>query len=226
MFSEEDLISISALQHIAYCERRFYLILVEHIWVDNVFTAEGTVLHEIAHQESSESRNELYIARSLYLRSFHYGICGKADIVEFLKVKKDSDNPSTVCLDSLNGRWIPYPVEYKRGIQRHEETFEIQLCAQTLCLEEMLKTNIQAGSIYYGKSKKRVNVQFSEVLRCKTILGIAKAREIINTSAIPKAIYGPKCPKCSLIEQCLPKLTNKRYSAKKYLNVAISNSNK
>ena len=81
MFLEDDLISISALQHIAYCERRFYLIFVEHIWNDNIFTAEGTVLHEIAHQESSESRNELYIARSLYLRSFRYGICGKCGIL-------------------------------------------------------------------------------------------------------------------------------------------------
>jgi CRISPR-associated exonuclease Cas4 len=163
MYNEDDLLPISALQHLLFCERRAALIYVESLWNENRFTVEGHHLHDRAHDSETEVRGNVRIARGLMLRSLRLGLSGKADVVEFHLVSDDNSNGTK--LEGIQGLWTPFPVEYKRGRLRHEREFEVQLCAQALCLEEMLNVPIPSGALYYGKTARRLEVAFDESLR-------------------------------------------------------------
>ncbi len=126
MYSEDNLLAISALQHLMFCERRCALVHIEHIWQENIFTAEGRNIHDNVHSADSESRADLRIVRSLRLASYRLGLSGVADVVEFRK----SDEGIT--LEGVKGYWKVFPVEYKRGILKHDTSFEVQLCAQAI----------------------------------------------------------------------------------------------
>ncbi|HHT9112310.1 MAG: CRISPR-associated protein Cas4 [Planctomycetes bacterium] len=207
-YSEDDLIPISALADFTFCERRAALHFIERIWEDNVFTAEGTILHErVDDASASEVRGNVRIARSVWLRSLVLGLVGKADVVEFHKTELGG-----VKLEGASGLWLPFPVEYKRGYLRPERSFEIQLCAQALCLEEMLGGNIPSGAIFYGKTRRRMDVVFDKALRTETEEAAKKVHELIESGITPKAEYSAKCKKCSLLELCLPKASSKASS--------------
>ena len=214
IYSEDDLIPVSALADFTFCERRAALHFIERVWEDNLFTAEGTILHERVDDESaSETRGNLRIARSVWLRSLVLGLVGKADVVEFHKTELGG-----VKLEGASGLWLPFPVEYKRGYLRPERSFEIQLCAQALCLEEMLGGNIPSGAIFYGKTRRRMDVVFDSKLRMETEDTAKKVHELIALGITPKAEYSKKCKKCSLVELCLPKISSK---ASNYLAKAM-----
>ena len=83
MYTDEELLPISALVHLLFCERRCALVHVEQLWAENVFTVEGRQLHEKAHDGKSETTGKIRIARSLWLKSDQLGLIGQADIVEF-----------------------------------------------------------------------------------------------------------------------------------------------
>lgn len=205
IYSEDDLIPISALADFVFCERRAALHFIERVWEDNVFTAEGTILHErIDDAAASEVRGSVRIARSVWLRSLVLGVVGKADVVEFHKTEA-----SGVKLEGISGLWLPFPVEYKRGHLRHEHSFEIQLCAQALCLEEMLGGHIPVSAIFYGKTRRRMDIVFDEKLRLETEDAARKVHELIESGMTPKAEYSIKCKKCSLYELCMPKVSRK-----------------
>ena len=205
MYSEDDLIPVSALADFTFCERRAALHFIERVWEDNVFTAEGTILHgRVDDDSASEVRGSVRIARSVWLRSLALGLVGKADVVEFHKTETGG-----VKLEGISGLWLPFPVEYKRGHLRPERSFEIQLCAQAICLEEMLGGNIPSGSIYYGKTRRRMDVVFDDRLRQETEATAKKVHELIESGLTPRAEYSKKCKKCSLIELCLPKASSK-----------------
>src|SRR5579859_4686917 len=144
MYSEEDLLPISALQHLAFCERQWALIHLEGVWAENQLTAEGRVIHDRAHEPGTESRGDVRVSRGLRLRSLRLGLSGIADVVEFHRCGRRGDTSgkglvaSGVALPSVSGSWAPFPVEYKRGRPKSGPFDEIQLCAQALCLEEML----------------------------------------------------------------------------------------
>ena len=160
MFAEADLLPVSALQHLLFCERRCALIHLEQLWAENVLTVEGKHLHEKAHDpDAAEKRGDVYIARSLALRSLRIGLAGQADVVEFER------DESGVVLPFKAGKWRPFPVEYKRGKPKRNHCDEVQLCAQALCLEEMLGANIPAGALFYGEPRRRVDVSFDPLLR-------------------------------------------------------------
>jgi CRISPR-associated exonuclease Cas4 len=215
LYSEDDLIPVSALADFTFCERRAALHFIERVWEDNICTAEGTILHERVDDESkSEVRGSVRIARSVWLRSLAYGLVGKADVVEFHKTETGG-----VKLEGISGLWLPFPVEYKRGILRHERSFEIQLCAQALCLEEMVGGNIPSGAIFYGKTRRRMDVTFDKALRIETEDTARKVHELIESGITPKAEYSTKCKKCSLVELCLPKVSKK---ASNYLMKAVN----
>lgn len=208
MYSEDDLIPVSALADFTFCERRAALHFIENVWEDNVFTAEGTILHNrVDDVSASEVRGNVRIAHSVWLRSLALGLVGKADVVEFHKTEADG-----VKLEGISGLWLPFPVEYKRGYLRHELSFAIQLCAQALCLEEMLGGNIPSGAIFYGKTRRRMDVAFDNTLRIKTQDTAIKVHELIASGITPKAEYSKKCEKCSLVELCLPKVSSKASS--------------
>ncbi len=201
-YSEDDLLPVSALSDIAFCERRAALHFIERIWEDNLFTAEGTILHERVDEDANtEARGNIRIARSIPLRSLRLGLIGKADMVEFHKTELGG-----VKLEGASGLWLPFPVEYKRGHLRHERSFEIQLCAQALCLEEMLGGNIPVGAIFYGKTRRRMDVVFDKALRMETEDTASRVHGLIESGITPKAEYSEKCKKCSLLELCLPKV--------------------
>jgi len=204
-FAESDLLPISALQHLIYCPRQCALIHNEQQWAENRLTTEGQQLHEKTHDASrGESRPGVRITRSLPLRSFELGLVGQADVVEFHAVPAAADlaDPPT-----KNDSQSVLPIEYKRGKPKKHDADKVQLCAQALCLEEMLQLNqpIPRGQLFYGKTRRRQDVPFNEQLRSLTRSAIAALRELIDAGRTPPARYEKsKCDRCSLIGLCMP----------------------
>jgi CRISPR-associated exonuclease Cas4 len=222
MYAEEDLRPISALQHLAFCERQCALIHLDQIWEENRLTAEGRILHERVHERGSESRVERIIVRGLAIRSLEFGLVGVADAVEFLRCR-DPDT-AAVCLPDTFGRWRPFPVEYKRGRPKRGRYDEIQLCAQALCLEEMLETVIPSGALYYGKTRRRAAVSFDENLRGTTRDFARQLHHLLSSARLPAADPGPKCKRCSLKTDCLPTVSgssSSRRSARSYVDATL-----
>jgi len=222
VYEEEELLPISALQHLLFCERRAALILLEGLWQDNIFTAEGSVLHEQVHQIETESRGSLRIARGLWLRSLHLGLCGRADVVEFQRLADNAQRSTATTLPDVEGLWQPFPVEYKRGRLRNEVSFEIQLCAQALCLEEMLSIQVFAGAIYYGKARRRLEVPFNHKIRDKVEVAAKRLHALVSSGITPTVRPQAKCRLCSLIDVCLPAAMSRRKDVPKYLKLAYS----
>ncbi|MFT3990798.1 MAG: CRISPR-associated protein Cas4 [Luteolibacter sp.] len=187
MFTEDQLIPLSALQHWLYCPRQCALIHLEQAWAENKFTSEGKVLHQKAHEGPDETKAGVRITRSLPVRSHQLGISGQCDIVEF--------HPDGAII----------PVEYKRGKPKSHRADEVQLCAQAMCLEEMLSVSIPAGSLFYGEKRRRTEVLFDAELR-KLVADTASALHTMISSRItPLAEYDARrCDACSLIELCEP----------------------
>ncbi len=200
---DDDLVMISALQHYAFCPRQCALIHVEQVWTESGLTAEGRIMHEKVHDGGDELRGGVRIARGLPLRSLRLGLVGIADVVEFHKAGK--------------GRWQPYPVEYKRGKPKPDHCDAIQLCAQALCLEEMLSVAVPTGALFYGKTRRRADVLFDEALRQETEDTAKKARDLIAAGITPPPVYAKRCERCSLIGDCMPGKMGKRPSVKQYL---------
>lgn len=209
-FREDELLPVSALQHLVFCERQFALIHIEQVWVENVLTAEGRELHEQVDTGRSESRRELRIARGVPLRSLRFGLVGRSDVVELWR-----DDENGAAIPGLRGSWRPVPVEYKRGQPKAHRADEVQLCAQAVCLEEMLETEISGGALFYGTTRRRVEVSFDAELRALVWRAVERARELIEARFTPRARYEAKCDSCSLIELCRPKAAER--SAKSYL---------
>jgi len=184
MYNEDELLPISALQHLLFCERRAALILLEQMWEDNIFTTEGSILHERTHATFTETRADIRIVRQLRLRSLVLGLTGIADIVEFHLMKDKSDTTGIVLL-SAKGIWRLIPVEYKRGRLRKEEEYEVQLCAQAICLEEMLDTVIPYGYIFYGKTRRRLEITFDKALRGRTEKAAQQLHHMLASGKTP-----------------------------------------
>jgi CRISPR-associated exonuclease Cas4 len=181
-------IPISALQHWLYCPRQCGLIHLEQVWSENKFTAEGQVLHQKAHEGADESKGGVRITRSMSVRSFVLGIAGQCDIVEF----------------HADGRVLP--VEYKRGKPKSHRADEVQLCAQAICLEEMLGLAISSGCLFYGEKKRRTTVEFDADLRQLVTETATALHAMIDSRVTPLAEYeARRCDACSLIDLCQPK---------------------
>lgn len=201
MYPEDSFIPISALQHYLYCPRQCALIHLDQIWTENAFTAEGRVLHERAHSGRTETRGDVKSATGLLLCSRELGLSGKADVVEFHRKE---------------GVWRPYPVEYKRGRPKTHSADKVQLCAQALCLEEMLGLPIPEGALFYGKTRRRQMVSFDEALRGEVRQVALATHELLRREITPPPAADERCTACSLLEDCLPKAVGRR-SASRYL---------
>lgn len=187
MFTEDQLLPISALQHLLFCPRQCALIHLEQVWADNRFTAEGNQMHARAHDGHDINLATTRVTHSLPVSSKTHGLNGQCDIVEFHK----------------NGDVIP--VEYKRGKPKSHQADEVQLCAQALCLEEMLQIDIPQAFLFYGKRKRRTPITIDQKLRQLTITTAQNLHHLINQRQTPPAIYDPKkCDACSLIDLCQP----------------------
>ncbi|MCK9362876.1 MAG: CRISPR-associated protein Cas4 [Syntrophales bacterium] len=202
----DNLVMLSALQHYAFCPRQCALIHIEQIWQENVRTAEGRIMHEHVHEENHAVRGDIRIDYGVSIRSLRVGLIGKADVVEFHR--------------QLEGSWLPFPVEYKRGKPKADNSDKVQLCAQAICLEEMLSVAIPAGALFYGQTKRRFDVSFDTALRRETEETARLTRELINSGITPPPVYSKRCENCSLISECLPKAMQKQRSVQKYLELA------
>ena len=205
MYSEDDLLPVSALQHLLFCERQCALIHIEQAWSENLFTAQGRILHEKVHSETAERRKDIRVEYGMPLRSLRIGLVGKADVVEFHL--------------GPDGGWCPFPVEYKRGRKKPGNRDNVQLCAQALCLEEMLRVSIPCGAIYYGKERHRTDVEFDEALRKETEETAVRLRRLIDSGRTPPPVYEEKCDTCSLMGICLPKTLEKGKSVSRYFSM-------
>jgi CRISPR-associated exonuclease Cas4 len=217
VFAEDDLLPISGLQHLRFCARQWGLIHLEQQWEENRLTAEGRLLHERTHEAGTEARPGVVTARGLHLRSLRFGLTGQADVVEFEEAPEGGSR--TVELPGRAGRWRPFPVEYKRGRRKADSCDEVQLCAQALCLEEMLGVEIGEGALYYGAARRRVDVSFGEGLRAETEELARRMHALYSAGRTPPPEYGKKCESCSLAERCLPRAAARRVA--RYLAGAL-----
>ena len=212
MYSEEQLLPLSAVGQFVHCPRWFALLHVEQQWEDNRFTAEGTILHEKTDSGVRESRGAVRIIRSIRLRSYELGVSGITDVVEFHRVAPDEEG---VPLPKTSGKWKPYPVEYKRGAAKSLDGYKAQLCLQALCLEEMLKIPVPAGALFLGEKQGRIEVEITAGLRAQVIDACHAMQRLFASGETPPPTFGKWCASCSLIEECRPKIS--RRSAKTWL---------
>jgi CRISPR-associated exonuclease Cas4 len=194
MDDDDRLVSISAIEHWSFCRRQCGLIHLEGLWAENVLTAKGKEMHEQVDLPGLEQRPGMKKSRALALKCDRLGLAGKADMVVFFS---DPAYPPP-------GR--PYPVEYKRSVRNNFRHAELQLCAQALCLEEMLKVAVQVGALYFGASRRRREVQFDAGLRDETESAIAAIASMLQGGRTPEPEPGKKCERCSLRNLCMPSL--------------------
>lgn len=192
MLEECDPLPISALNQLMYCERRCALIHVEGVFEENLYTVEGRLAHESADTPGYETRSGVRAVRALPLYSRCLGLTGKADIVEFSR--------------GAGGETVPCPVDYKRGRRHRWDNDDVQLCAQALCLEEMMDVTVPRGAIFHALSKRRREVEFTPALRRMTVEAVRRVRELVSDGRIPPARLKPQCDGCSLRGTCLPEL--------------------
>jgi CRISPR-associated exonuclease Cas4 len=196
LYNEDDLVMISALQHFLFCPRQCALIHIEQQWLENRLTAEGRILHERVHTAGRESRRRLRIEYDVPIRSLRLGVVGRADIVEF-HLQEDST-------------WQPLPVEYKRGRPKKDDSDRAQLCAQALCLEEMLNCSVPEGALYYGEKKRRTSVVFDRALRDQVLKTAHDVHDLLSAGVTPPPHYALRCESCSFLPLCLPKVATRK----------------
>jgi CRISPR-associated exonuclease Cas4 len=213
VFTEDQLLPVSALQHLVFCERQAALIHLEQVWADSAATVEGAHLHEAVDAGTGESRGDIRVARGLSVRSLRLGLSGKADVVEFRRVA-GSVEPG-VELPGSQGGFLPFPVEYKRGKPKRHRADEVQLCAQALCLEEMLGVPVPEGALFYGKTRRRLAVSFDRALRELTERAAVRLHQLFTTRITPSAVWEEKCRECSLLDICQPRALSR--SASRYV---------
>ena len=213
-YTDDDLLALSGIQHFAFCQRQWALIHIEKQWSENLRTVEGKQLHErVDNPDFFEARGDTLTTRSVPLSSYELGFYGVSDIVEFHAVKE-----SGITLNGRKGKWLPVPVEYKRGSPKKDIIDEVQLCTQAMCLEEMLCTNIDYGYIFYGETKHRTKVIFEDELRNQVKKFSEQMHSLYERQITPKAINkGKSCSSCSLVDVCLPKLEIKPLGVSNYI---------
>lgn len=216
-YPESDYLMLSGIQHYAFCPRQWALIHIEEQWSENYLTTAGKILHTKAHDgEFAEKRGDLIIFRSLKVRSAKLGISGECDIVEFHKSKDG------ISLKGYDGTWLPFPVEYKRGKKKANDCDRLQLCAQAVCLEEMLCTKIPNGAIFYGEPRRREAVEFSYELREELTNTVKLMHDLYARKTTPKAQKNRHCQSCSIKDLCMPTLSEKdKTSVIKYMEAHI-----
>ncbi len=214
IYQEEDYLQLSGLQHFVFCRRQWALIHIEQQWKENLRTVEGGLFHQRAHDEHTrEKRGNTLILRGLPVISHRLGLSGKCDVVEFYA------DENGVSLAGEAGLWLPYPVEYKRGAPKSHDADIFQLCAQAVCLEEMLCCSVPRGALFYGESRRRVEVDFTEELRKRVKSMAEEMHSLYVKGYTPRVKPTKSCNACSLKELCLPTLMREK-KVKDYLRQA------
>lgn len=205
MYKEEDYLQLSGIQHFKFCRRQWALIHIENQWQENVLTVEGHIMHERAHDNSvREKRGNIIITRGVRIFSARLGITGMCDVVEFREDK------AGITIQSEKGLYIPFPIEYKRGSARVDLANELQLCAEAMCLEEMLCCDIPSGALYYGETHHREKILFTDELRKDVETTVLQMHELYDRGHTPKVKPTKSCNACSLKDVCMPEVLRRR----------------
>lgn len=211
-YTQDDLLPLSGIQHFLFCRRQWALIHVEQQWKENALTAEGRIMHKrVDDPFFTEARNGVITARSVPVASYRLGLSGVCDVIEF------TSSSDGVRLPNREGLYLPAPIEYKRGKEKHNHSDETQLCAQAMCLEEMLSTSISRGYLYYGETRHRVEIEFTAELRTLVQEMSAEMHNYFSRGYTPKVKTHKGCRSCSLADICLPVLQEKVIAASKYI---------
>jgi CRISPR-associated exonuclease Cas4 len=215
-YSVDELLPLSGIQHFYFCRRQWALIHIERQWQENRLTAEGRAMHDRADDPFfSEMREGKIIARAMPIASYRLGLTGVCDVVEFVP---SSDG---ICLQNRRGTYRPIPVEYKRGKEKKDACDEVQLCAQAICLEEMLSIDIPQGYFFYGEVRRRVEVLFTEELRVLVQKISGEMHQYFERGYTPQVKPSKACQSCSLQDICLPTLQKNTIPASKYIKMQI-----
>lgn len=191
MYSEDELLPLSGLQHLLYCERQWALIHVEQSWEDNAETIRGSFFHDCVDTPGYSCARDVRTERRVHLKSSLLGLYGVADIVEYCQ----SDDGVRIM-----------PVEYKVGKPKIEDWDRIQVAAQALCLEEMEGVVVSSGSLFYGETRRREEVPLTKELRAKVVSLSVRIHELFDGRSSPRPSRGPKCRRCSLADACMPEI--------------------
>ena len=212
----DDYLMLSGIQHFAFCERQWALIHIEQLWKENVLTFGGRQMHRNADDPFfTESRGDLLISRSVPLVSRALKVYGVADVVEYHRSNEG------IVIPGREGYWTVVPVEYKAGKRKPDDRDEVQLCAQAICLEEMYRTGIECGYLYYGKTRRRTEVILDDELRNRVAELVAGMYALYDAGTTPSAVLLPHCKNCSLIDLCMPTVSSRRRSVDRYLATCI-----
>lgn len=215
-YTSDELLPLSGIQHFLFCRRQWALIYVEQQWQDNVLTVEGKLLHQKADDPYFvEVRKDLIVARAVPVSSHQLGLSGVCDVVEF-RLAEDG-----VILPGRQGKYLPAPVEYKRGKEKQDHSDSSQLCAQAMCLEDMLSVDIPVGYLYYHQTRRRVEVELDTVLRSLVTKMSLEMHEYFRRGHTPKTRPFKGCRSCSMLDICLPNLGNKRLHASQYIRAQL-----
>lgn len=205
MYSEDEYLLLSGLQHFIFCRRQWALIHIEQLWEENYRTADGQVLHRNVHDaDFREKRGDVIITRSMAVSSSRLGISGECDVVEFHR------RNNGIRLFGVEGRYEVIPVEYKRGSPKENESDIMQLAAQAMCLEEMLCCEIGTGYLYYGETHKRAKINIDLELRGRVEKAVEEMHSLYRKQYTPKVRRSKACNACSLINICLPVIFSKK----------------
>ncbi len=215
-YQPDELLPLSGIQHFIFCRRQWALIHVENQWQENVLTVEGKLLHTRTDNPFvAEARQGVIVSRAMPVASYRLGLIGVCDVVEFTRA------PEGVSLPGREGFYQPAPVEYKRGKEKKDQSDEAQLCAQAMCLEEMLSVAIPQGYMYYGETRHRLKVEFNPELRQLVTRMAAEMHQYFARGYTPRVKPSRACKSCSLEDICLPVLQEKVIPASKYIQTHL-----
>ncbi|MBR1691445.1 MAG: CRISPR-associated protein Cas4 [Lachnospiraceae bacterium] len=213
-YDEENFLMLSGIQHYTFCKRQWALIHIEQQWADNYLTVDGNFMHANVHESTQfEKRNKVLISRGLAIHSYELGLSGICDVVEFHECENG------IPLKNREGKYEIVPIEYKRGRPKENDADKMQLVAQAMCLEEMFCCTIAKGYLFYGETKRRMEVGIDDEQRQLVRKIVEEMHRLYERGTNPKAKPNKMCRACSLVEKCLPRSAKKK--VKDYIDERI-----
>lgn len=202
-YVEDDMLMLSGIQHFVFCPRQWALIHMDQVWADNGLTAEGHILHQnVDNPKYRQLNNGCITLRGIHISSTHLGLYGIADAVELLPTQNDH----FITHPRYSGRFLPYPIEYKRGHPKIDDCDIMQLVAQAMCLEEMYSVKVAEGALFYWEIRRRERILIDDELKIQAHNYAKEMHQIFQSGILPLAEKSKKCRKCSLLDLCQPEL--------------------